>query len=200
MLVNILVVILGILIFLFIFWKRLKEDFSSGIIFQSGAAILIGLGMGWILSRMFFPNWFFWTSFLGAVIGMLLMLLKFKLKFYETLEALTLALMPILALMFFSDAVVNSSLISFLAFAAMLLMLFLSYWLDMHYRSFTWYRSGKVGFAGLSTTAIIFLIRSVLATTQVPMISFVGKSEAIVSGVMAFICFLLLFDLGRIKK
>jgi len=83
---------------------------------------------------------------------------------------------------------------------AMLVMLFLSYYLDTNYKRFTWYKSGRIGFAGLFTASVIFLVRSVLAITKVHMISFVGSGEAVVSGIMAFVGFLLLFDLGRLKK
>jgi hypothetical protein len=200
MLVNILAGILGILLFLFVFWKRLKEDYSSIIIFQTSAAILTGIGLGWLLSRLFFQTWFCWTSALFAVLSMGLMLAKFKLRFYETFEALIMAVMPWLALIFLVNSVVASSLTSFLAFTAILVMIFASYYLDVNYKSFTWYRSGRIGFAGLSVGIILFLARTVLAIFSVAMLSFVGKFELVLSGAMTLVCSILLFNLGRNKK
>jgi hypothetical protein len=200
MLVNFLVGILGVLIFLFIFWKRLNEDYSSDIIFQVATAILIGLGLGSAASVLFFPAWFFWTSALGALLGMFLMTLKFKLKFYETFEALILAGMPLISLMFFKDAVNNSSMYSFLAFVGTLILIFLSYWFDINYRNFTLYRSGKIGFAGLSTAILLFFARTVIAIAGLTMVSFVGKIEIPVSGAMTLIFIGLLVNLGRKKE
>ena len=200
MLVNFGVSIFGILIFLFIFWERLREDYAGEIIFQSGTYITVGIGLGWAFATKFFPDWFFWTSLLGGAAGLMLAIIRFGMKFYETLEAFSISLLPWLGLIFLSDSVIRSSLSSFLAFIAILIMVFISYWLDLHYKGFTWYKSGRIGFAGLAVAALIFTIRSFLAISRVTMLSFVGKYEAIVSGGLAFICFLLLFDLGRIKK
>jgi hypothetical protein len=200
MLVNLGVTVLGILIFLFIFWKRLKEDYAAEIIFQSVTYILVGLGIGWAASAKFFPAWFFWAEFTGGLIGLAFAILRFKVKFYETLEAFIIASLPWLCLIFLKDSVVKSSLSSFLAFVVILIMVFVSYYLDVRYKSYTWYKSGKIGFAGLAVAIIIFLVRSAIAIVKVPMLSFVGPSEAIVSGVAAIVSSLLLYNLGRIKK
>lgn len=200
MLVNIAITLLGILIFLFIFWKRLKEDYASEIIFQSATYIILGIFIGSFLASRLFPIWFFWASLLGASIGLTLAIIRFRIKFYESLEAFIIASLPWLSLVFLAASVITSSLSSFLAFLAILIMVFLSYWLDTHYKSFAWYKSGKIGFAGIATAALIFLLRSGLAIGGVSMLSFVGRSEAIISGVMAFCGFILLFNLGRTEK
>ena len=200
MLVNFGAATLGILIFLFVFWNRLKEDYASEIIFQSATCILIGIGVGCFLSVKFFPEWFFWTSLAGGLIGFSLAILRIRLKFYETLEAFIISSLPGLSLVFLVDSVTRSSLSSFLAFIVILITIFVSYYFDMHYKGFTWYKSGKIGFAGLAVAGLIFLIRSLLATGRVPVISFAGSSEGIISGIAAFTSFLLLFNLGRVKK
>lgn len=197
MLVNFAVGIFGVIIFLFIFWKRLKEDYASEIIFQSAFYILIGAMVGYLLSFRFAPNWFFWIGLGGGMSGLGIAILKLRIKFYESLEAFIIAALPFLALIFLMDSVAKSSLSSFLAFLAILILVFLSYWTDTHYKTFTWYKSGKVGFAGLTTAALVFAARAAIAILGITMISFVGKYEAIISGVLAFISFLLLFNLGR---
>lgn len=195
MLVNILAGVLGILIFLFVFWKRLKEDYSSEIIFQTAAAILVGIGLAWFLSILFFASWFFWAAFAGGLMATFLMRIKFKLRFYETLEALILASMPWISLIFLEDSVTSASLRSFLAFAVILIMVFLSYWLDVNYKSFRWYKSGKVGFTGLLIATLFFLTRTVLATIGVTMLSFVGNFEVAISGVVTIASLVLLLKL-----
>jgi len=200
MLVNIAITLLGVLIFLFIFWKRLKEDYASEIIFQSATFIILGIFVGAFLSSRLFPVWFFWASLLGGSIGLTLAIIRFKIKFYESLEAFIIASLPWLSLVFLANSVATSSLSSFLAFLVILFMVFLSYFLDTHYKSFTWYRSGKIGFAGIATASLIFLLRAVLAIGRVSMLSFAGRFEAIISGVMAFCGFMLLYNLGKIEK
>lgn len=200
MLINIGVSILGILIFLFLFWKRLKEDYSSEIIFESATFILVGIGVGWAASAKFFPDWFFWASLSGGIAGLLFAILRFKVKFYETLEAFIISSLPWLGLIFLKDSVMRSSLSSFLAFLVILIMVFVSYYFDTHYKKFGWYRSGKIGFAGLATAALMFLVRSAIAIVKVPVLSLVGLGEGIISGALVFVCFLLLFNLGRIKE
>ena len=200
MLVNFLVGILAVLVFLFIFWKRLNEDYSSDIIFQVGTYILIGMAVGLTASKLFFQTWFFWMSALGVMAGMGLMLLKFKLRFFETLEAVILASMPVISLMFFTNSIASSSLNSFIAFVVCLILIFLSYWFDVNYRNFTWYKSGKIGFAGLMVAILFFLARTVVAILGISMVSFVGKFEPIFSGISFVISVVLLMVLGKKKE
>ncbi|HUC94805.1 MAG TPA: hypothetical protein VMR19_02295 [Candidatus Saccharimonadales bacterium] len=200
MLINIGVSIFGILIFLFLFWKRLREDYAANIIFESAAYILIGIGLGFVVSLKFFPAWFFWATLSGALLGLLSVILRFKIKFYETLEAFVIGSLPWLGLIFLEDSVVKSSLSSFLAFLGILIMLFIAYYFDTHYKGFSLYKSGRIGFTGLAMVALIFLVRSLIAIAKVPMLSFVGIREAPISGVLMLLSLVLLFNLGKVKK
>lgn len=200
MILNFLIGFTGVILFLFVFWKRLKEDYSSNIIFNSGMAVLSGIFLGFFLAKIFAPQWFFWTSFLGSIIGMTLMILKYKLKFYETVEALVLAEMPLVSLIFFKDSVLKSSLNSFLAFVASLVLIFAVYWLDLNYKKFTWYKSGKIGFAGIAGGIIFFFTRTVIAIFGISMISFVGKIDLIFSAVLTIFFTILLVKLERLKE
>jgi len=200
MLVNTLIGVLGILIFLFIFWKKLKEDYAPEIIFKAATFILAGILAGWILSINFFSAWFFWWELAGGLIGLGIVYFKLKVRFYETLEAFVISMLPWFSLVFLKDSVFNFSFTSFAAFLATLVFIFVYYYFDVHYKNFAWYRSGKIGFSGLAILSLIFLVRSVLALTGIRVISFVGQYEAMVSGGAAFICFLQIFNLGRIEK
>jgi hypothetical protein len=200
MLVNLGITFLGVLIFLFIFWKRLKEDYSAEIIFKSATYILVGIGVALTIASNFFPLWFFWASLIGGLTGFSFAILRFRVKFYETLEALIIASLPWLGIVFLMDSVIKGSLNSFLAFAFMLIMLFASYYFDTHYKRFSWYKSGRIGFAGVSVAIVLFLVRSAIAIFKVPVLSFVGRSELIISGVVTVVSFILLFNLGRIRK
>jgi len=193
MLTTIILNFAAIFIFLFIFWKRLKEDYSSEIIFKTSLFIFTGIGIGLFLSFKLAQNWIFWITFAWGLIGMVFALLKLKIRFYETIEAFLLAILPWLSILYLIDSTNNSSLISFLIFIEILLLIFGSYFFDTHYRNFKWYKSGKIGFAGLVTAGIFFVIRFILAILGIPVLSFVVGFEAIISGVIAFVCFLLLY-------
>lgn len=198
---SILINFLGIVVFLFIFWKRLREDYSSEIIFKTAFNILIGILIGFLIFLKFPLIGFFWPVFIGSLMGFSFSLFRFKIKFFETFEAFTIALFPWIGFTFLLDSVIHSSLNSFFAFIAILIFVFIAYYLDTHYKNFTWYKSGKVGFAGIVTLSIFFVIRSTLAIFEIHMISFVDlKIEAVISAAAAFICFILLFNLARIKE
>jgi hypothetical protein len=200
MLANLAVTILALLVFLFLFWKRLKEDYAAEIIFKAATYILVGIGIAWVASAKFFPAWLFWASLAGGLIGLGFAILRFRVKFYETLEAFIISSLPWLGLIFLMDSVTHSSLSSFSAFLAILILVFVTYYFDTHYKGYAWYKSGKIGFAGLAIAVIFFLLRTLLAIAKVTMLSFVGRGEAIISAMMASISLILLFNLGRVKE
>lgn len=199
MLVNIAGGMLGTLVFLFIFWKRLKEDYAAEIVFKSAFLVLFGLLVSIVLSQKLFPDWFLFAGIIGMLFGLAASVMRFGIRFYESLDALIVGFLPFLSFIFLQDSILNSSLGSFIGFLTILAFILLFYFLDIHYRGFTWYRSGRVGFAGLATAAIFFLVRATTSLSGMVVLSFVGKLEAIVSGCLAFICFLVLYNLGRIK-
>lgn len=197
MIVGLLVSLLGVLVFLFIFWKRLKEDYASEIVFKTAFSIIFGVIIATLISLKFFADWFLFAGLLGAMAGLYSSVVRLRIRFYETLEAFVVGSLPFLSFVFLTDSVMSSSLSSFSGFLVILVLLFIFYFLDVNYKNFTWYRSGRIGFVGLSTLAIFFLVRSAIAIFGITMLSFVGKYESIVSGSLAFIICLVLFNLGR---
>ncbi len=197
MLVNLGVGLSGTLIFLFIFWKRLKEDYASDIVFKSATYILACFLLGYVLSLKYLPQAYLYFIFLGVLIGVWLTIFKLKIKFYELTDAVIIAFLPWLSLTFFKDSIQSSSFVSFIAFLYVLLIIFLYYYFDTHYKEFSWYKSGKVGFSGMAALAIIFLTRSLVAVLGISVLSFVGRFEGIIAGALAFAAFLLLYNLGR---
>lgn len=192
--------IFGILIFLFLIWKRLKEDYSYEKIFNFGALILGGVLVGFLVSKKALPNYWFFIEIIGAAIGFTIGIIKLKLKFYESFEAVILGLLPIITLFFLSDSIKNLSLSSFLVFWLSLICIFLFFLVDAYYRGFSWYKSGRVGFSGLLIAGTFFLIRSLISLFFPNAISFSGTFETYISGTVAFALFLLLFNLSRRQK
>lgn len=196
MLVNLGIIIFGVLLFLFIFWKKLKEDYAGEIIFKSAARVLFGVAIGYLFSRKFYADWFIFLETAGAFLGLAFSVYSLRINFYESLEALVLAFMPWLSLFFLAHSVKNSSLSSFLGFLTILFIILFYFYLDSHYKQFNWYRSGRVGFVGLTTLSLIFFIRSMVATFNDSMLSFVGRFETVVSGGLVIICVTLLYKLS----
>lgn len=190
---------LGVLIFLFVFWKRLREDYAASQIFTTGLYMIVGISLAVIISTKFFGSWGFWLSFTGAALGLTLGVLKFKLRFFETFEAGVAATFPWLGVVFLSDSIEKSNPASFIGFIVIILLIVLFYFLDAHYKKFTWYKSGRVGFTGLTTLGLLLLLRAAVAPIVPDMLSFSGKYEAIISGILAFVSFLLVFNLSRTR-
>lgn len=197
MIVNSLVTITGIILFLFLFWRRLKEDYSSNTVFSSAFFVLLGVSVGYLISVYFFPRWFFWFEAFGAFLGISYGIVKYNTRFFETYEALFISFMPWLTLFYIAELIKKPSwaiaVVAFINFALILLFDFIS----VKYKSFSWYKSGKIGLAGLLTSGVFFLSRAAIATILPSMVSFLGLSEIILSGVCAFTVFLLIYNLAK---
>lgn len=200
MIVNILVSLVGILIFLFVFWRRLKEDYSSEIIFSSAFLMILGVIFGVLVTSVTLPSWWFWGAVLGMSLGVAVSALKIKLRFYETLEACVLASLPWVILIFLTHSIVESSLFSLLFSVLTASLFLLFYYLNENYKDFTWYKSGRVGISGLFVLGVFFIIRALVSTFSPFVLSFVGKADTIISGAYAFIVFLLLYNLAKSER
>jgi hypothetical protein len=197
MLVKILINLLGGLVFLFFFWRRLREDYSGSQIFTTAFYVFVGIILFFLISYKFFPLWWFWLSFAGAILGLVLGIFRYKLRFFEALESALMAFLPWLVLVFLSDSIQKSNPITLIFSILILGLIGVFYYLDDHYKGYVWYRSGRIGFAGLTCAGIFFLIRMAIATFFSFVLSFSGKSDIFLSGICAFILFLLIYHLAR---
>ena len=198
----------GIIGFLFLFWRRLKEDYPVDQIFSFGFTILgfllSGLFIGLFLkdkigvTPIFNPKglWF-WLALLFGAAGFGVGFMKLKMRFFESLEA---AALGFLFLSFDVSILTSIQTLDFklLLFSLFQFLLILSFFvIDIHYKRLSWYKSGKVGFAGLMILGTFFLSRAVLALINPTMISFIGKFDAIISSIVAFIFFMILYNLSE---
>lgn len=131
--------------------------------------------------------------------GFLISIQRFKLKLFEAFESVSIASLYLLLIIFLADALKNSSWSSLVASAIFVALISIFYFLESRYKKFTWYRSGKIGFSGLTSLGIMFLLRGILAIPFPFVLSFLGKVEGLVSSVTAFVLFLALFNLARQK-
>jgi len=187
----------GVFIFLYLFWKRLKDDYLSEQLFTTSIYALSGIGLGFIISRFLFQAWWFWLVVLGVVLGAGIGILKFRLRVFEVIEALAFSLLPWIGLTFVSDSITHLSLPSFLGFVVCVLLLALFIYFDRHYKGFSWYSSGRVGFSGLLILGIFFSIRALVAIFFPFVLSFVGKQEPPAAGLAAILFYFLVFNLAK---
>lgn len=200
-----------ILIFLFIFWSKLKEDYDTKTIFTQGFFIIFSVYISIfctkiIISRLpqtniFNPNglWF-WMSLLAVSIAFVIGILKFKFKFYEALEATFLGLFSTLMpteLMFY---LFTKNRLFIIQATVILFFIIIYFILNSHYKKITWYRSGRVGFASLLTLGLFFLTRSIIAIYSPNMLFLAGKVEIVFSAAVAFLIFFALYNLSTLNK
>jgi hypothetical protein len=120
-------------------------------------------------------------------------------KFFETLDACIPGFLFWALFVFLSDSIAFSNLSSLIASGIVLLIIVLFFFLDSRYKRFVWYRSGRIGFSGFSVLGIFFILRAVFAAAFIDVLSFVGTLDVIISAVVAFFSFLIVFNLARNK-
>lgn len=179
----------------------MREDYSSSLIFASGAYFIVsilafslpsGLVAGlFTKSSVFNPSgiWF-WTGFLGFCLGLLMSTKRLHLRFIETLEAALVAAAFWLMIVFVvSSAVLPAVLI--------VLLLVLFYFFEKNYKKFSWYKSGRAGFSGLLTACLFFVARAAASFLGSDELSLIGKADLVPSSVVAFLLLFSLYNLAE---
>lgn len=164
-LLSLVLSFVGILLFSFVIWKRLREDYTNDQIYLLSFALFIcALGARWIASNWFigFEVWFVVVACAGALNYLLK---RLGIKFFEFVDALAPATFYFLFFWYLGKLVLGGKDQLLIIGPQVLLsfaMLFIYQFLLSRYRKFSWYPSGKVGFAGLASFAIYSLFRSIL--------------------------------------
>lgn len=192
--------ILGIFILFYFLWNKLKDDYQYEKIFNLAFIVLFGLILGFLISKYFLKDYWFWTCLLGILLGFSIGLKKQKMKFFESFEGLVIGSISWISLLFLTDSINNSSLSSFIAFWMTLVCVFIFFFAASHYRSFTWYKSGRVGFSGVTTALVFFIFRTIASLFFKNVISLSGKFEIYLSSSVALILFLILYSLSKSKE
>lgn len=188
----------GILLLLFFLWKRLKDDYHYEKIFNLSLSIFIGLMVGYLISIVaVLSTYWFWLLVLGISIGFTINIINQKINFFESFEGLTVGMLSWIGLYFLAHAIINSNLSSFLYFWFTLFLVFLFFFLDSQYKNFNWYKSGRVGFAGVVALLIFFIIRSMVSIFFPATVSIAGGIDIYLSSTVAIVLFLLLYTLTK---
>ena len=168
--------ILGIIAFLYILWRNLRENYDDQKLITFSWLALLGF---LIFSRLFYGliNWGVWnndlidwisiadkpgTSYIGGYLGLILVTWLFtrqeQWKFLSFMEDLYRPFL-VMVVFFMLDEFLRSkfSLMSGLLLLLLILLFPLFSFIAKRYRSFVWYKSGKKGFALLSLNFLFFL-------------------------------------------
>lgn len=200
MIIEIAFAIFSVFLFLLLFWKSLKEDYTVGIIFNTSFYILFSILASVLFSSYFFEEWWFWLANVAIFIGLATGVVRYKMRFFEVLEATVLALLPWFGLIFLGNGLTKGSLTSYIAALGVVGLIALFIFLSGHYKSFSWYKSGRIGVAGLAVLAFLFLVRSGVAVFVPNVLSFVGRNEVYISGSAFIVCLAGLYTLARLKS
>lgn len=149
---------IGVFLFFFLLWKTLKDDYHYEKIFNLSFILLGCAIVFWLISGYVEESYRFIFIFFGSFIVFTFGLIKQKMNFYESFEGFVISFLAWYAVFTLQITISQSSLSSFLSFWMTLISIFIFYVSKTYYRSFSWYKSGKVGFAGI--VSLIFFILS----------------------------------------
>lgn len=205
--------VLGIVVFLYLLWRNLRENYDDQKLITFSWLALLGF---LIFGRFFYGliNWGVWNndlidwvlvtskpgmSYIGGYLGLVLVVWLFSrkeqwkfLSFMEDLLRPFLAMMVFLMLDEFLRSKFDFILILYLALLILLFPLFNFF--ARRYRSFVWYKSGKKGFVLLLLNFLFFL------TVSLILILFKGSVVNIVlSLIIGLLSLIGLFLLGEVR-
>lgn len=171
--------IIGIILFLYLVWRNLKEDYKSEYLISYTWLALLGFFVGgrltfglinWGVWNESIWNWFNFWQFKGLnLIGgyLFLVLTTFLVSKYRNWKMWSFAEDSVNFFIVFIFFLLTDELISSkfnfknILFLVILLIGFvLALWLKGKYRSFVWYKSGKKGFVFFAVNFLVFLLLS----------------------------------------
>lgn len=159
-------------VFSFVLWKKLKDDYTHDLIFSFTLISLFVAAFGVILAGNFLPGFSFWFVFLLQLICVTWFVKREYFKFYELVDAFSIAWLAFFLLSNISDLVMQIIKdkgirildLHFVLHVVLIGFVFLLYKTILKkYRSFSWYPSGKIGFLGFAVLTLYFLFRSLVA-------------------------------------
>ncbi len=197
---------LGGYFYLFILWRNLKEDYPSAQIFSIGIQTIIGLFLGGVLAQFLsssihvrFLNaselWF-WGAFGGFFLVFSILVRRAHMRYWEVFQNAFLGIL--LALFVFLVFLVPSMGMSAIYLVVLVIISLATFLLiQKNYRRFAWYRSGRVGVAGIIAAAVFFMGRAVIAAMGLPMLSLAGSIDVVASSLVAFLLFFNAYNISQ---
>ncbi len=201
--------ILGSFFYLFIVWRQLKDDYEHEKILRIGfLSLFLGYSFALIFyyfiasvfseSAVFNPQgiWF-WGAVLGAFLASIIAALKpMKIRLLDLIEAQAPALFLLAGAASLGMGISYHKDMWPLAVVLFFLGFILYFILQANYKKFSWYSSGRAGFASLMSLGVYFLLRSAIALFMPNMLFLAGRIDAAGSLAIAFLCFYSIYNLA----
>lgn len=200
--------LLSSLFHLFVYWRRLREDYISKTIFKSGLVVLsftyamsfltLKLSTHLQANKVYDPAGFwFWTALVAYLIGLVYTSKKFRIKLNENFDAFTAGLIVNLLVIYIFQLVINQNFASMAMTLFFLVALILFNFLDTRYHKVGWYKSGKIGFSSLLIFALIFFVRALDSMFVTGIITMSGRVDFVLSLLTSFLGAFSLYNLGE---
>lgn len=184
---------LSFFVFAFVLWRRLEEDYANDKIFLLTLGLMVSMVVGnWIFGR--FPLFSFWASLALVVAIGAYSVKKLDFRLFEVVDAVAPAWFWFLLLGSLAGFLSTRTIEALVepAIAALALLGFTFF--NARYRTFSWYPSGKIGFAGVGSLGLYFLSRSIfgvyIALTSSLSIELVDYNIVIFNGIIGLVLFL----------
>ena len=183
---------------MYLFWRRLYEDYSRKTIFNSFFIIVISISVFSLVYSyavaILIPNAWFWAAVLGFTTGLMIAVRRYETDLYLVFETLAPGVLFWVGIVSFALSLAIESIPSIVFSLLTLAVILMFLYLQKIYKRFTWYKSGKVGFAGMVAVAVYFIIRAVFALAASDVISLVGRMDAPISIALAFLLLFLMYN------
>lgn len=192
-----LVNFLAFFVFAFVLWRKLKEDYPNDKIFL----LTLGLAGSMLIGNWAFGRWplfSFWASLVLVVAIGTYLVKKLDFRLFEMLDAIAPGWFWFLLLGsltgFLSTRTIEVLVEPAIAGLALLGFTFF----NARYRTFSWYPSGKIGFAGVGSLGIYFLLRSIFGVyTALTSSLSIGVFSGIIGLVLFLGCGVVIYFRGR---
>lgn len=205
--------VIGIIVFLYLLWRDLRESYDDQKIIKYSWLALIGF---MVAGRLMYGliNWGVWNdqlvdwvsiwnkpgmSYTGAYLGLVLVTWAYarkeQWKFLSFMEDLLKPLVVFSSLLIIDECLRSKFDLKLVVYLILLILIYIANnWLSKKYRSFVWYKSGKKGFVLLSTNFLFFL------AITITLIFFKENIFTIVlASIISLISVIGLFILGEVK-
>jgi len=168
----------------FLFWRRLKSDYTPSILISIYIIAVLGAVIAWQFIR-FFPSPFspppevLW--FIGSLAGLLFslrLLPSRRLNFWELADHLWLTLVGLAVIAQAIQLAFSFNLAHLASVGWWLLVWGISFWLSFNFRQLSWYPSGKIGLSATLGPACYFLGAALLAFFAPPALYWSHKNTA----------------------
>ncbi len=163
--------ILGISLFLFILWKKLRDDYLSQQIFSTGffiATLIMVLKITYYLLN--YPDNIF-IIILILAISAIVAIRRFRFNTLEFTDSLVISFLSWHAISQLAY-ILKLDLQAALELLASCILIFVFLFLQPRYKSFNFYKSGKIGFCGMAVISLYFLYRTAIAMISDDMLFF----------------------------